>query len=141
MTYATRADLVERFGDAEICQMEHEGVNYEQILTDTDALINGYLARSYQVPLTNPSALLVGWACDIARYKIRSRTIRGSDALSEDIRKRYEDVLKQLKDAADGLIVLDLTVTPTDANNATTRVSGRADTAEFTKERGLYGWE
>lgn len=93
------------------------------------------------MPLTNPSALLVGWACDIARYKIRSRTIRGSDALSEDIRKRYEDVLKQLKDAADGLIVLDLTVTPTDANNATTRVSGRADTAEFTKERGLYGWE
>lgn len=141
MTYATRADLIERFGDTEIRQMEHEGVSYEQILTDTDALINGYLARSYQVPLTNPSALLVGWACDIARYKIRSRTIRGSDALSEDIRKRYEDVLKQMKDAADGSLVLDLEVTPTDANNATTRVSGCSDEAVFTTVKGLKGWK
>lgn len=141
MSYATRADLVERFGDAEIKQLEHEGVSYSQILEDTEALINGYLARSYQVPLKKPSALLVGWACDIARYKIRSRTIRGSDALSDDVRKRYEDVLKQLKDAADGSLVLDLEVTPTETNNATTRVSGRSDPVIFSHSKGLKGWK
>jgi len=141
MSYATRAALVERFGEAEIGQLEHEGVSYAQILEDTDALINGYLARSYQIPLKKPSALLVGWACDIARYKIRSRTMRGSDALSDDVRKRYEDVLKQLKDAADGTLLLELDETPSETNNALTRVSGRSDPAVFTADKGLFGWK
>lgn len=75
MTYATEADLVLRFGADEIAQYSNTGLEggvdnarVLQVLTDTDALINGYLASRYAIPLSTVPDILVGFACDIARY-------------------------------------------------------------------------
>ena len=74
MTYATEADLVLRFGADEIAQISNTGLEggvdnarVVQVLTDTDALINGYLVSRYAIPLSTVPEVLVPFACDIAR--------------------------------------------------------------------------
>lgn len=99
MTYATKADMVSRFGEKELAQLTNR-VNgktiddsvVNQTLADTDSIINGYLAERYSVPVQSQDTQLVRCACDIARYYLFS------DKLTEVVRQRYEDAIALLKD-------------------------------------------
>lgn len=63
------------------------------------AEINGYLAKPYDLPFTATSnKTLEGICIDIAVYKLA----RSYDALTEDIRKRYEDRLTYLSKVMEG---------------------------------------
>lgn len=101
--YATTADLVTRYGEAEIIQLtdrDHLGAIdagvAAQALDDANAEVDSYLAVRYPVPPDPLPTLLVRIACDIARYRLYD------DAAPEEIRKRYEDATRILARLADG---------------------------------------
>lgn len=107
MPYATQADLVTRFGTDELIQLT-DRVNGNAIdaavvsaaLGDADALIEGYLASRYALPITPVPPMLKRMAADLARYMLHG------NAATELVRKAYEDALKLLRDLADGRAAL-----------------------------------
>jgi phage gp36-like protein len=108
--YINRAGLEERFGATEIEQLvddDQDGTEeageveaVDRACTDASRLIDGYLAARYTLPLVSTPELVVGWAADIARYRL------WDDAAPEEVRRRYEDALAQLKLLAEGKIAL-----------------------------------
>lgn len=102
MSYATRANLEQRYGIGEIAQRESAlplGA-VEQSLLDADAFINGYLASRYSLPLTAIPPNLPQVACAVARYSLLGE----SD--TERARRDYEDALAWLKDVSAGRVQL-----------------------------------
>jgi len=107
MSYCAESDLKARFGEQEIDDLldrDNSGAADTNALasaqTDCDALINGYLAAKYTTPLDPIPDLIVGIACNVCRY------ILWGNRAPEEVRKRYEDSLKQLKDISNGVITL-----------------------------------
>lgn len=109
MTYAVQQDLVDRFGEAELVQLTDRATPPTGVidvtvmgkaLADADDAINGYLASRYTVPLASPPLIVKRLACDIARYFLYE------DRVTEAVRKRYEDAIAYLKDAAAGKVAL-----------------------------------
>jgi phage gp36-like protein len=109
MTYATQADLEDRFGVDELTQLtDRAGAGgpdagiVARALADADAEIDGYLASRYALPLTTVPAVLARIACDIARYRL------WEDRASEEVRLRYEDARRTLESIAKGQVSLGL---------------------------------
>jgi phage gp36-like protein len=107
MSYATPADLEQRFGADEMAQLAdplHTGsavpALLELALADADAEINGYLAARYQLPLVTVPPVLVRVACDVARYRL------WADRSSDEVRRRYDDAIKLLTHVAKGVVAL-----------------------------------
>ena len=69
MTYATRTDLEERFGEHEALDLAGmQDGRIESALADAAAEIDAVLAAAYRLPLVGgPWPRLVGIACDLAR--------------------------------------------------------------------------
>jgi phage gp36-like protein len=102
MTYATRTDLEERYGAAELTQRESMLATgaVVQALADADAEINSYLSGRYAVPLSPVPDNLPRIACAMARYYLL-----GSSA--DDIaRNAYKDAIAWLKDVQAGRALL-----------------------------------
>ena len=129
MTYATQAELVERFGETMLVDLTDRadppagaidaGV-VGDALTDTDAMIDGYLLGRYQLPLASTPALLKDLAKAIAIYKLHR------DAASDKIRGDYEDAQKTLRLIAAGDIRLNVAgVEPTSSGATGVRVTDR----------------
>ena len=78
MTYATRQDLVDRFGASEIEALDDGGSGDEPVyakisaaIADASAEIDGMLAICYKLPLPDGTwPLLTGIACTIARHRL-----------------------------------------------------------------------
>jgi phage gp36-like protein len=110
VTYATQSDLVTRFGDTELIQLtdrqgtvgEIDSAVVDRALLDADAEIDGYLAARYALPLASVPRLVLGAACDIARYRLYD------DRATEQVTRRYEDAIKLLKLIAEGKVQLGL---------------------------------
>lgn len=103
MTYATQADLVDRFGETELAQRTNrvDGLTIDTVvlgraLSDADAEIDGYLATRYSLPLASVPAVLVRLGADIARYRLYD------DGVPETVRVRYQDAVALLKRMASG---------------------------------------
>ena len=101
--YADRNDLVLRYGEIEISQLEraltaNESVN--SYIEDASDIADGYIGVIYDVPLTHPPKNLKIYICDIARFLLwRSKA-------SDQVRQRYEDAIGFLKRVADGKATL-----------------------------------
>ena len=76
----------------EVCRLDEAA----QALADADELINSYLGERYTLPLPEVPRMVVSVACDIARHRLHK------EGLHEEVRKRYEDALRWLKDVAAG---------------------------------------
>lgn len=98
--YCTEAQFSTRFGDTELAELLAYGNGFASSENDAASLIDGYLASRYALPLLYVPALITGLAADIARFKLWGQ--RAPD----EVRKRYEDALAQLRDIAAGRIVL-----------------------------------
>lgn len=103
MTYATQADLVDRFGETELAQRTNrvDGLTIDtavlgRALSDADAEINGYLAVRYALPLATTPVVLTRLAADIARYRLYD------DGTPDAVRQRYEDAVSLLKRMSSG---------------------------------------
>lgn len=72
-----------------------------------NTLIHGYLAKRYPVVETLSAdqvpPLIRGFGCDIVRYRLRPRS-DDRNTVTQEVRSRYEDVMKWLKDASRGLV-------------------------------------
>lgn len=115
MPYATQQDLVDRFGEEELVQLTDrqvppagtvDGTVIGKALADADALIDGYLAARYAIPITPSPPLLVKLAADVARYFLHGKSA------TETVRQAYEDALKVLQEIARGLAVVPGASTP-----------------------------
>lgn len=102
MTYATQQDLINRFGTVEVTELSDRdntgAINaaiVAQALADADAMINGYVASRYTLPLSTVPAEINRLACDVARYFLSQRP-------TEEVRTRYEDARAWLAQVAKG---------------------------------------
>jgi phage gp36-like protein len=103
MAYATEANLQSRFGTQEIADLLDRDNNstadtnaLSSAQEDTDAIIDGYISGRYDTPLDPVPNVIVNIAANIVRY-----TLWGNNA-PEEVRKRYEDSIKTLKDIQSG---------------------------------------
>lgn len=118
MRYATVADMLARFSEAELIQLtdpDMTAVNAARIdvkLDDAQATIDGWIGQVYRLPLQGcakplttlggepervPPPQLVRIACDLARFWLR-------DAVSDDsdVYRRYQAAMAELKAIAEG---------------------------------------
>lgn len=107
MTYATQDDMIDRFGMPEILQRTDrnrtgaiDAAVLNRALADADARIDGYLSGRYQVPLTVVPHLIVGIACDLARYALYD------DIVTDGVKKRNDDAIKLLESISKGIVGL-----------------------------------
>lgn len=107
MSYCTQADLIDRFGEAEITQLsDRAGLGsldasiIAQAIADADAEINGYLSGRYALPLASAPLVMTRIACDIARY-----WLFGQDA-TPLVKDRYDQAISYLVKVASGTISL-----------------------------------
>lgn len=119
MAYTTRSDLVHHFGEREIADLldrDNNGVEdtgvLNHVIADSAAIIDGYLASRYSVPLDPVPQLIESICCDIVRYKL------WDDRAPEEVRKRYEDRIKQLRDLANGVMSLPSTTTTAESGGS-----------------------
>jgi phage gp36-like protein len=117
MTYATQTHLEDAFGAVEIRQIADrdgsgaaDAAAIEAVLTRADAMIDGYLAGRYALPLVASPPAIIATACDLARYWLYD------DDVPEQVRKRFEDALRWLNDVAKGNVLLQLTAATADAS-------------------------
>lgn len=103
MTYATRQDMIDRFGSDELMQLTDranlgviDDTTLNSSLADADAEINTYLVGRYTLPLTSVSPILTRFAADIARYQLYDT--RASD----QVLQRYKDAIAFFKQIATG---------------------------------------
>jgi phage gp36-like protein len=108
-TYAVEADLIKRFGQAEILALSDldrsgaiDHTRTAQALADASAEIDGYLQSRYQLPLSDVPAMLSLLCCNVARYLLMGTRP------TEEARSRYDDAIKYLRDIATGKFGLGL---------------------------------
>lgn len=77
-------------------------------IDDAGAIIDGYLAGRYAVPLAPVPALVKKCAVDLAAYGLFAR----KDQISETRGQRYKDVIKLLEAVSAGKITLGVTTPP-----------------------------
>lgn len=107
MAYCTRDDLESRFGTIEIADLldqdnngNEDGQRLDSAIADAGALVDGYIAGRYAVPLETTPALIKDVACDVTRYKLwRNRA-------PEEVQKRYDQAISTLRDISRGVISL-----------------------------------
>lgn len=101
MSYATLQDLLDRYGETLLLQVSDRadppagaiGMDtVERALADTDAVIDGYLAGRYVLPLATVPPLLVPIAQAIAIYKLH--VYQPEQKIADEYRDALADLLK-----------------------------------------------
>lgn len=112
MAYATKQDLIDRFGETELVQLTDkvnrpasviDDVPVSRALDDAAALIDGYVGKLYRLPLSALPPVLTKAACDIARYFLHGKAAEKDGA----VERAYNAAMKWLKDVANGVVALD----------------------------------
>lgn len=106
MAYATQADLVERFGKAELAQLTDETAatstddsEVTKALDEASSLIDAYLSPRYSVPLSSVPTMVRKWCCDFARKALWKDRASADSAVSVNA----DAAMAQLRDVAKGL--------------------------------------
>ena len=100
--YASIKDLHDTFGETNIKNLlvdEGDDTPFIQGLKNASSEIDGYLNKRYKTPLKVVPNIVKEWTCTIAYYK---RSLEYGTGLTEEKRKRYEDIFRYLKDIAKG---------------------------------------
>jgi phage gp36-like protein len=134
MPYITTAQYDDAFGNAELADLTAQsGIEFAIAEASAASLINGYLASRYTLPLAEVPDMVRGWALDITRYRL------WSDQAPEEVRRRYEDALQQLRDLAARKIDL-----PPGSNGIAPAsgfvIDGYSAARVFTDDAGLKGF-
>ena len=104
--YAQVTDMQMRFGQEELEQLAPSDTDavdqskVESALNDAASEMDTYLGSVYSLPLADPNPYLKTICCDIARFRL------WDDAVSEEVRKRYEDAIAWLKKVVKGDVSL-----------------------------------
>lgn len=105
MSYATRQDLEQLYGAAEVSQRASAlGAGaVDKALLNADAMIDGYLVGRYTLPLSPIPPNLPQVACALARYGLMG------EAATERARNDQKDALGWLRDVQAGRVQLQAT--------------------------------
>jgi len=101
--YITRDDLIERFGEAEIMQLERsikDANAVDTAIEDACIEVDGYVARQYSLPLPVVTKSLKRAVATIARYYL------WKDKASDKVQKDYDDMIAWLDKVANGKVYL-----------------------------------
>lgn len=129
MSYAALQNLTDRFGTRMLVALTDRGdvatgvVDTDVIdraLADTDALIDGYLAARYTLPVASTPAILTDLALSIAIYKLHT------SAPDPKVEKDYDGAIRTLKDISTGAIRLSIAgVEPSGTGGSGARMTDR----------------
>jgi len=101
--YCTRADLVARFGESAIADLEYGNANaVAEAIADTTALIDGYVGSRYTLPLADVPAIITRVARDLVFYTLNTDP-------SDNVKARRDEAVSYLKDLAQGKVSLGIT--------------------------------
>lgn len=109
-SYATKQDLIDRFGEQELIERTDrvhippstvDDAVVDQALGDATSEIDGYIAARYTLPLASVPRRLVKVTCDLARYYLLG------NAADDTARAAYEDGVKWLVNVSKGVVQLD----------------------------------
>lgn len=108
--YASRSDLIERFGAVSIDNLERmvtpdklpDAAVSVLALADATEEADSYIGARYALPLAAVPEALRRTVCDIARYRLHK------DKPTEEVRTRYDDGISWLKAVAAGKAFLKL---------------------------------
>lgn len=137
--------MIERFGEGEIIALtdrantgEIDDAVLQRALDEADAEINSYIAARYPAPFPEVPTVLVGVACNIARYKLTGADVMATD----DMRKRYEDARSYLRLLGRGEVTLgvDADGSPDGGQPAASSVKFKAGRRRFNAET-MRGYE
>lgn len=145
MAYATVQDMIDSFTQKEVLQLSNVGgtagattineVKLGRALDWATDVANSNLKGRAPLPLDPVPPLIRDIVCDLARYRLDQLQPR------EDVRKRYEDAMRQLKDIRTGQ--LDLGLTAADEPVAVAEESGPLIDEGYERgiDRELYQYE
>lgn len=109
MIYATAADMISAFGEAEVVACtdragigDIDGQVLDAALISASSEAESYLARRYELPPPAVPAALVSAVCDIARYRLSGGPVLETDPVKE----RYKLAIAWLRRVADGEVTL-----------------------------------
>lgn len=111
MAYSSLELLKDRYGERMLLDLSDRGEStvgvidlklVNRAIADADAEIDGYLRGRYALPLLAVPPVLTDLSLRIAIYKAHTH------AVTEKIRRDYEDAMKSLKLIAEGAIRLDV---------------------------------
>ena len=106
MTYATRQDLIDRFGAAELDDLSPiDDDRTPSVLADADAEIDAMLAAAYDLPLVGTYPVLTAIACDIARLRLYDDAVPAEAVLARATRSRAR--LKEIVEGVGALVDAD----------------------------------
>jgi len=101
MSYATKQNMIDRFGEQELIELTDRDnlglINntvMEQAIGDAQAVIDGYLRSAYTLPLATVPAELVRVCCDLARFHLFG------DRVPDTVQKRRDEAVSWLRDVA-----------------------------------------
>ena len=110
MAYSTLQTLVDQFGSDEVTRSsdrDADGVAdvgvVDRAIADADGEIDSYLGVKYEVPLNPVPGIVVTASATIAMYRMSY----DAGTLTDEKRRRYEDLIRWLRDVASGKAVLD----------------------------------
>lgn len=111
MTYATKADMLERYAESDLRQLTDRDPPYsdaivdavlDRALADADEEIDAYLRPRYRLPLSASSPVLTRIACRLAYHGLHR------NLPSEEVAKARAEALMQLGQIRDGKLDLGL---------------------------------
>lgn len=107
MTYTTQQHLIDRVGEAMLIALTDRSDppigsidqgTLGRALGDADAVVDGYLAGRYRLPLVDVPALVTDVATAIALWKLHVTTPE------DKVKADYEAAIKSLRDIAQGVL-------------------------------------
>jgi len=100
MGYCTRADMVDRFGEQEVADLEAGRSNaMDEAIDDAAALIDSYIGARYSLPLLAAPVQLLSISRDLVRYSLDM-------VPDETVRQRRDYAIKYLESLAAGRATL-----------------------------------
>lgn len=109
MPYVTLQQLIDRYGEPALVAVTDRAqfatgvvdeASVDRAIADADAVIDGYLARRYQLPLTEPQPLLVKIAGSLVFYGLH--TYQPDEKIVAD----QKEALAMLRDISAGTVAL-----------------------------------
>lgn len=118
--------MISLFGEEEIIQLTDRdalGVVDDAILTkavlSADSEIDSYIGAVYDLPLPTVTEILVTASCNITRFRLYS------SKATEEVKIRYDDTIRWLRDVSRGIATLGLKTTDDQPTNNSIVVSTR----------------
>ena len=112
MSYATKQDLIDRFGEMELKQLTDrvntppttiDDTAVTRALDDATGLADSYLGKQYALPLSVTPDRLIKVVADVARYYLHGKRADKDSPIA----RAHDEALAWLKDVARGLVALD----------------------------------